>query len=93
MCNIVEVWWSMASASIIRLANSVTCLIPRSILKMGHLPPFDFCSNWCKSVKVLLCRFVISLAMYRHPPCMCVILSGVKHFAHMGGGPCFFLHR
>ncbi len=48
--------------------KSLTVLVPRSMLTMGHLPPLCFSSCSCRSLNVLLCRDVRSLALCLHPP-------------------------
>ena len=41
---------------------------------------------------MLLCRLVISFAVCLQPPRILVLFRGVRHFAHVGVGPCFLLH-
>jgi hypothetical protein len=78
--------------SALRLLKSVTGLWPRSAHSMGHRPPFDFCRCWSRSLKVLLWRLVLSLAVNLQPPSMCVFVSGDWHLVHMRDGLCFLLH-
>ena len=78
--------------STVRLLKSVTGLWPRSAHRMGHRPPFVFCRSWSRSRKVLLWRFVLSLAVNLQPPSMCVFVSGVWLWVHMRDGLCFHLH-
>ena len=60
----------------VKLLKSVTGLLPMSEHRMGHLPPFDFCRCWRRSLNVLLCRLIMSLAVNLQPPSMCVFVSG-----------------
>jgi hypothetical protein len=75
-----------------RLRKSVTGCLPRSIPTVGHRPPFDFCSSWFSNRKVLLCRFVLSIAVCLHPPRRCVLLRGAWHLEHVVVGPFLRLH-
>ena len=72
--------------------KSVTGCFPRSTPMTGHRPPFDFCSSWWSSRKVLLCLFVLSIAVCLQPPRRCVLLRGAWHFEHVGVGPVLRLH-
>ena len=65
--------------SVVRLLNSVTGLWPRSAHRMGHRPPFDFCRCWSRSLKVLLWRLILSLAVSLQPPSMRVFMNGDWH--------------
>ncbi len=76
----------------VKSVKSVTGLCPRSAHKIGHLPPFDFRRCWRRSLKVLMCRLILSLAVYLHPPRMCVFVSGDWHLVQMRDGLCFLLH-
>jgi hypothetical protein len=91
-----EICWRwgevISSVSMLLLRKSVTGLLPRSSPMMGHRPPFVFCSNWCKSRKVLLCLLVLSFAVCLQPPRMWVLFRRDKHFVQVGVGPCFLLH-
>ena len=58
----------------------------------GHRPPFDFCSSWWSSRKVLLCLFVLNIAVCLQPPRRCVLLRGAWHFEQVGVGPVLRLH-
>jgi hypothetical protein len=69
------------------LRKLVKGCFPRSTPMTSHRPPFDFCSNWCNSRKVLLCLLVRSLAVWLHPPRRCVLFMGAWHFEHIGVGP------
>jgi len=75
-----------------RLLTSVTGLWPKSALKMGHRPPFDFCRNLSRSWNVLLWRLIRSLTVNRQPPSMCVFVSGGWHLVHIRDGLCFLFH-
>ena len=87
-------WWEygVVSMSDLKLVKSVTGLCPRFVQRMGHLPPFDFCSCWSRSLNVLLWRLILSLAVNLHPPRMWVLVSGDWHLVHMRFGLCFLLH-
>ena len=50
---------------------------------------FGFWSNWCGSRKVLLCRLVLSFAVYLQPPRMCVLSRGSWHLVHVSVDPFF----
>ena len=76
-----------------KMPKLVTGFVPRSSPSMGQRPSFDFWSSWCRYVNVLLCLLVLSLAVYRHPLSMCVLVSGDCHFVHMGDGLYFLWHR
>jgi len=67
-------------------------LFPRSIPMIGHLPPFEDCSNLCRSRKVLLCLWILSLDVDLHSPRMCVSLIAEWYFVHVSVGPCFLLY-
>ena len=74
--------------------KSLTVLLPRSILIIGHLPPLCFSNCSCSSLNVLLCRDIRSLAVCVHPPRRCVLVRGWLHLVQ-SIGPwvfCFFLH-
>ena len=62
---------------ILMLVETVTGLFSRSTPRMGHCPPFDFWSSWCRSANILLRRLVLSLAVYRPPPSICLSVSRV----------------
>ena len=79
----------MVSMSDVELVKSVTGLCPRYAHRMGHLPPLDFCRCWRRSLKVLLWRLILSLAVYLHPPRMCVFVSGDWHFGANEGRAVF----
>ena len=66
------------SRSDVRLVKSVTGLCPKSAQRTGHLPPLDFRRCWRRSLKVLLCLLILSLAVNLQPPSMCVFVSGVR---------------
>ena len=72
--------------------KSVTGFFPRSTPMTGHLPPFDFCSRWWTSRKVLLCLLVLSLTVWLQPPRRCVLFRGAWHFEQVGVGPVLRLH-
>ena len=76
--------------SAFRVENLVTSLCSRSIPRMGHRPPFVLWRKWCSSVNVMLWCLVLSLAVYRHPPSMCVLVSGDWHLVYLWDGPYFF---
>ncbi len=86
--------WECGAVSVsrVRLVKSVTCLWPRSAHSMGHLPPFDFCRCWRRSLNVLLCRLILSLAVNLHPPNIWVFVSGACHLVQTRTGLCFLLH-
>ena len=56
--------------------KSLTVLLPRSILIIGHLPPLCFFNYSWRSLNVLLCRDVRSLELCLHPPKMWVLVRG-----------------
>jgi hypothetical protein len=92
-CGIGWRWGEVVSSvSVMCLLKSVISLLPRSSPIMGHRPPFVFWSIWCRSRKLLLCRLVLSFAVYLQSPGMWVLFRGDRHFAHVGVGPCFLLH-
>ncbi len=72
--------------------KSVTCCFPRSTPITGHRPPFDFCSSWWSNRKVLLCRLVLSFAVWLHPPRRCLLFKGDWHLEQVGVGPVLRLH-
>jgi hypothetical protein len=74
--------------------KSFTGLFPKSILRIGHLPPLcDWRSSW-RSLNVLLCLEVLKFELYLHPPSRCVFVRGCLHFFHnIGPVLCFLLHR
>ena len=76
---------------VVRWLKSVTGLWPRSAHSMGHRPPLDLCRCWSRSLKVLLWRLVLSLAVNMQPPSMCVFVSEDCHLIHMRDGLCFLL--
>ena len=82
----------MVSVSGVRFVKSVTGLWPRSAHSIGHLPPFDFCRCWRRSLNVLLCRLILSLAVNLHPPNIWVFVSGAWHLVQIRDGLCFLLH-
>jgi hypothetical protein len=84
--------WGDASTFAFRLAKSVTGLFRRYTPRMGHRPPFDFWRSWCKSVKGLLGRLVMSLVVNVQPPSMCVLEDGDWLLVYMSDGPCFLSH-
>ncbi len=86
----VRVW--LVSISGVRLLKSVTGLCPRYAHRMGHRPPSVFCSYLSRSLKVILWRFILSLAVNLHPPSMCVFVRVDWHLVHMRDGLCFLLH-
>ena len=49
-------------------------LFPRSILRIGHLPPLCAWRRSCGSLNVLLCLDILSSALYLHPPRRCVLV-------------------
>ena len=79
--------------SYVWLLKSVGDLCPRSAHMMGHCPPLDFCRCWMRSLKVLLWRLILSLAVNVQPPRMCVFVSGDWHLVHKRDGLCFLLHQ
>ena len=82
----------VSSISGLRFVKSFIGVSPRSTPTIGHLPPFEVCSSLCRSRKVLLCRFILSLDVDLHPPSKCVLLIGEWHFVHVSVSPCFLLH-
>ena len=74
--------------------KSLTGLFPRSMLRIGHLPPFCVWRSSCRSLNGLLCREVLIFALYLHPPRRCVFVSGWLHLLHIIGPVlCFHLQR
>ena len=63
-------WWEcgVVSMSDVKVVKSVTGLCPMYAHRMGHLPPFDFRRCWRRSLKVLLWRLILSLAVNLQPP-------------------------
>ena len=82
MSSVVGMW----------LRKSVTWCFPRYTPMTSHRPPFDFCSSWWSNRKVLLCLFVLNIAVCLHPPRRCVLLRGAWHFEQVGVGPFLRLH-
>ena len=74
----MSLYWECGEVSVsdVRSVKSVTGLCPKSAHRIGHLPPFDFRRCWRRSLKVLLCLLILSLAVCLHPPSMCVLVSG-----------------
>ena len=72
-----------SSRSGLRVVKSFIGVFPRSTPTIGHLPPFVVCRSSWRRRKVLLCRFILSLAVDLHPPRMCVLLSGECHFVQV----------
>jgi hypothetical protein len=60
--------------------KSFTGLLPRSMLRIGHLPPLCDWRSSCRSLNVLLCLEVLSFALDLHPPKRCLLVSGWLHF-------------
>jgi hypothetical protein len=52
---------------------------PRSMLRIGHLPPLCVWRRSCSSLNVLLCLEVLRFALYSHPPKRCVLARGWLH--------------
>jgi hypothetical protein len=74
--------------------KSLTVLLPRSILIIGHLPPLCFSNYSCSNLNVLFCLDVRSLELCLQLPRRCVLVRGWLHLVH-SIGPCelcFFLH-
>jgi hypothetical protein len=82
--------WGVATSSAFRLARSVTGLFPRSTYRICPRPPFDFWRSYLRSVKVLLWRLVLSLAINLHPPSVGVLVSGDRYFVYVRDGSNFF---
>jgi len=76
----------------VRLLKSVAGLRPRCAHRMGHRPPFNFYRCWRRSLKVLLWRLILNLAVNLQPPMICVFVSGDWHLVHIRDGLCFLLH-
>jgi len=89
-CN---VWSSRVLVVSMRVCalKSFTGLFPRSMLRIGHLPPLCVWRRSCSSLNVLLCLEVLSFALYLHPPRRCVLVSGCLHFLQNIGLVIFFL--
>ena len=81
--------WSLWSSCVFIVSNSVcvlesfTGLFPRSMLRIGHLPPFCVWRSAWRSLNVLLCREVLIFALYLHPPRRCEFVSGWLHLLHI----------
>ena len=63
--------WSFCGSVVSSFACALKCysgLFPRSILRIGHLPPLCVPRRSCRSLNVILCQYVRSLALYLHPP-------------------------
>jgi hypothetical protein len=74
--------------------QSFTALFPRSMLRIGHLPPLCVWRRSCSSLNMLLCLEILSFALILHPPKRCVLVGGWLHFLQsIGPVICFFLQR
>jgi hypothetical protein len=92
-CNVWSLCVVVVSMCVCAL-KSFTGLSPRSILRIGHLPPLCVWRRSYSSLKVLLGLEVLSFALYLHPPMRCVLVSGWLHFLQsIGPVICFLLQR
>ncbi len=74
--------------------KSFTSLFPRSMLRIGHLPPLCAWRRSCSSLNVLLWLEILRFALYLHPPSRCVLVRGWLHFLQsIGPVTCFLLQR
>ena len=92
-CSVVS-FCGVVISIFVWVLKSLTVLLPRSILVIGHLPPLCFSNCSCSSLNVLLCRDVRSLELCLHPPRRWVLVRGWLHLVHSIGPYvlCFFLH-
>jgi hypothetical protein len=76
------VWSScgVVVSSFVCALKSFTGLLPKSMLRIGNLPPLWVPGGSWRSLNVLLCLDVRSLALYLHPRKRCVFVSGWLHF-------------
>ena len=65
--------------------KSLTGLFPRSMLRIGHLPPLRVSRRSCRSLNVLSCLEILSFTLYLHSPGRCVLVRGCLHFLHSIG--------
>ena len=92
-CNVWSSCVVIVSESVCVL-KSFTSLFPRSMLRIGHLPPLCVWRSSCSSLNVILCLEVLSFALYLHLPRRCVLASGWLHFLQsIGPMLCFRLQR
>jgi len=88
-------------SSCIVIVSSRVCVLksfigffPRSMLRIGHLPPLCVWRSSCRSLNVLLCLEVLNFALYLHPPNRCAFVRGCLHVFHsIGSVLCFLLQR
>ena len=80
-CNVCREWSScgVVVSSFVCALKSFTGLLPKSMLNIGHLPPLWVPRRSWRSLNVMLCLDVRSLALYLHPPKRCVFVSGWLH--------------
>ena len=91
-----RVWSScvMIVSKSVCVLKSFTGLFPKSMQRIGHLPPLCVWRSSCNSLNGLLCLEVLSFALCLHPPKRCVSVSGWLHFFHnIGSILCLRLHR
>ena len=81
-CDVYSVWsyCSVVVSSFICALKSFIGLLPRSIRRIRHQPPLWVPRRSWRSLNVLLCLDVRSLALYLHPHKRCVFVSGWLHF-------------
>ncbi len=65
--------------------KSFTGFFPRSMLRIGHLPPLCVWRSSWRSLNVLLCLEVLNFALCLHPSNRCVFVRGCLHFLHSIG--------
>ncbi len=83
-CSVCSVWSScgVVVSSCVCALKSFTGLLPKTMLRIGQLPPL-WVPRWCwRCLNVSLCIDVRCLAFYLHPPPpkRCVFVSGWLHF-------------
>ena len=66
-CSVVS-FCGVVISIFVWVLKSLTDLLPRSILIIGHLPPLCFSNCSCNSLNVILCRDVHSLELCLQPP-------------------------
>ncbi len=91
-CNVWSTYVVFVSMRICVL-KSLTGVFPRSMLRIGHMPPLWVSRRSCKSFNVLLCLEILSFALYLHPSNRCLLVRGWLDFMHsIGRVLCVLLH-
>jgi hypothetical protein len=86
---------SMSSSFCVRgVPKSIIGWVPRSSLRVGHLPSLMSRSCCWRSLNVLWWRRCLSFPVRMQPPRICVLARGAWHFVHCRGPYLArFLHR